>query len=304
MNILLVLACLILGFALGYSGKLPQVIYNATSKITTGGLVLLLAAMGTQVGANDTVMSSLGTIGISALVIAIFTIALSLIFVKSFASVVSFDMSESTDRLEDAGDERSTTLLVLVSVVVGILVGFFLVPDSLLGYVSLVTTYALAFLLFGFGMDIGRKKDVLQNTQSRLLLLMIPGLVAIGSIAGGILAGFFLGMPMNESAAVGAGCGWYSLSGIIISEMYSVELGLLAFLSNLLRELIAILICPAVVSHLGKVASIAPGGATTMDIGLPIIKETAGDELVIPAFVSGVVLTGLVPILVPLMIGF
>ncbi|MBD3158883.1 MAG: DUF340 domain-containing protein, partial [Candidatus Lokiarchaeota archaeon] len=51
-------------------------------------------------------------------------------------------------------------------------------------------------------------------------------------------------------------------------------------------------------------ASIAPGGATTMDIGLPIIKKTAGDELVIPAFVSGVVLTGLVPILVPLVIGF
>ncbi|MFO7835864.1 MAG: lysine exporter LysO family protein [Candidatus Thorarchaeota archaeon] len=303
MNILLIIACLILGLVLGYSGRLPQLVYNATNRMTTAGLILLLAAMGAQVGANDTVMSSLATIGISALAIAVFTIIGSLILVKLFASLTSFEIKGGDDRLEEAGDERSVTILVVVSVVMGVLVGYFLIPDSLLGSLSQVTTCALAFLLFGFGMDIGRKREILQSTQSHLFFLGIPVLVAIGSIVGGIFAGFVLGMPLNESAAVGAGCGWYSLSGVIISEMYSVELGLLAFLSNLLRELIAILICPVVVSRLGKVASIAPGGATTMDIGLPIIRESAGEELVIPAFISGVVLTGLVPLLVPLLIG-
>jgi uncharacterized membrane protein YbjE (DUF340 family) len=81
-----------------------------------------------------------------------------------------------------------------------------------------------------------------------------------------------------------------------------VELGSLAFLSNVFRELLTIIILPFVVKYLGRITSIAPGGATTMDVTLPIIKETAGEETVIPAFVSGAILSILVPILVPFLI--
>jgi len=54
------------------------------------------------------------------------------------------------------------------------------------------------------------------------------------------------------------------------------------------------------VKYLGRLISIAPGGATTMDVTLPLIKKTAGDEMVLPALINGIVLSALVPILVPL----
>ncbi|MBS3786966.1 LysO family transporter, partial [Candidatus Bipolaricaulota bacterium] len=53
---------------------------------------------------------------------------------------------------------------------------------------------------------------------------------------------------------------------------------------------------------LGKIVSIAPGGATTMDVTLPLLKEIGGEEIILPAFFSGAVLSSLVPLLVPLLI--
>lgn len=63
-------------------------------------------------------------------------------------------------------------------------------------------------------------------------------------VPAGMIAGKFLGWSMAEGAAVGAGFGWYSLSGVIISEIHSVALGTIAFLSNVIREVSAIIIIP------------------------------------------------------------
>ena len=167
-----------------------------------------------------------------------------------------------------------------------------------------ITTYALAALLFGVGVDLGKNKEIfVQLKNLGWQILALPFLIAVGSIVGAIIIGLFIGLSSNEAAAVGAGFGWYSLSGVILSKLHSVELGSIAFLANVFRELITIISLPFVVKYFGKLTAIAPGGATTMDVTLPIIKKTAGDETVIPAFFSGAVLSILVPILVPFLIG-
>lgn len=89
------------------------------------------------------------------------------------------------------------------------------------------------------------------------------------SVAAAVLAGLLLAMPLKEAVAVGAGFGWYSLSGVLIAATHSVELGATAFLANVARELMAFLLIPLLVSRVGKLAAIAPGGATTMDSTLP-----------------------------------
>jgi uncharacterized membrane protein YbjE (DUF340 family) len=106
-------------------------------------------------------------------------------------------------------------------------------------------------------------------------------------------------MVAKEAMAVGAGFGWYSLSAVLITKIHSVELGSVAFLTNVFRELLTIISLPFVVKYIGKIPSIGPGGATTMDVTLPLIKKVAGEEIAVPAFISGVVLSSLVPILVP-----
>ena len=78
-----------------------------------------------------------------------------------------------------------------------------------------------------------------------------------------------------------------------------VVLGVIALLANLSREIITLIFAPLFVRLFGKLAPIASGGATAMDTTLPIVARFSGKEYAIIAFFSGIVLTVLVPILVP-----
>ena len=195
------------------------------------------------------------------------------------------------------------TYAVFLAVALGVVAGRWLLPITLYGYLDGITTFSLAVLVFGVGIDIGRNRSVWQRLgQLGLRILVVPFLVGVGSIGGAALAGVFLNMPFNEASAVGAGFGWYSLSGIILAQIYNVEIGALAFLANVIREIIALISIPVLAKTMGKMAAIAPGGATTMDTTLPLIVRFAGPEVAIIAFFSGVVLTLAVPFLVPLLI--
>jgi uncharacterized membrane protein YbjE (DUF340 family) len=125
--------------------------------------------------------------------------------------------------------------------------------------------------------------------------------VALGSIAGSVLGGFVLGLPINESSAIGAGFGWYSLSAIVLSK-YSAEVGALAFITNVCREVFALVSIPYIARYIGKLEAIAPAGATAMDTSLPIISKATDANTAVISFITGVVLSTLVPILVPILI--
>jgi uncharacterized membrane protein YbjE (DUF340 family) len=103
---------------------------------------------------------------------------------------------------------------------------------------------------------------------------------------------------MNEAGAVGAGFGWYTLSAIIIAP-YQAELSVLAFLTNIMREIIAILTIPVIAKRLGYITAIAPSGATAMDTTLPIISKHTSGETAVLAFATGLTLSLMVPVLVP-----
>ncbi|MDI3538804.1 MAG: hypothetical protein PWP12_684 [Bacillota bacterium] len=195
--------------------------------------------------------------------------------------------------------------LILLPLALGLMAGYLgLIPDGYSLRAEELISGVLLFVVFAVGVDLGRRKEAMRE----LVLLgprafLVPLSVAIGSVAGTALAGLALGLRWNEGAAIGAGFGWYSLSGVLITELHSVRLGTLAFLSNVFREALSIVVLPWVYRYLGKLAAVAPGGATTMDVTLPIVAKVAGKEVVLVAFASGFVLTLLVPVLVPLLIG-
>jgi uncharacterized membrane protein YbjE (DUF340 family) len=208
---------------------------------------------------------------------------------------------ETESEFEDQSADNTMTVLIFGSVVTGILAGYFLLSGVGQAWLDPLTNYSLAVLLFGVGIDIGASREVLADLKLMgWKLLVIPVLIALGSLVGAVISGYLFGFAAGESAAVGAGFGWYSLSGVLISKLHSAELGSLAFLSNVFRELLTVMILPLVVRYFGSLAAVAPGGATTMDVTLPLVKESGGEAVVIPAFVSGAVLSTLVPILVPL----
>jgi uncharacterized membrane protein YbjE (DUF340 family) len=123
--------------------------------------------------------------------------------------------------------------------------------------------------------------------------------VAVGSLIGAFIIGAILGYPLHESGAIGSGLGWYTLSSIIIAP-YSAELSVLAFLTNVVREIIAIMMIPLVAKYVGFYEAIAPAGATAMDTTLPIVSRNTNSETAVLSFSTGLILSTLVPILVPL----
>ncbi len=164
------------------------------------------------------------------------------------------------------------------------------------------STYALYALMLLVGISLGMDKKALDILKkANIGMLLVPLSIAVGSILGAGLSYLFVSESFREGMAVGAGFGYYSLSSIIISESHPV-LGIIALLSNILRELIALIAAPVFVKYFGKLSPIAAAGATSMDTVLPIIRQYSGKDYVIISLFSGIVLTILVPVLIPVIL--
>jgi len=192
------------------------------------------------------------------------------------------------------------TLSIVASVITGILGGYFFISESLTQHIDILIDSALYFLIFCVGIDIGLNKHIFKDLKKHsLIILIIPTSIIAGSLIGGLITGYIFDMPKNLSMAISSGFGWYSLSGIILTQLHSAEIGTIAFLTNIFRELITVVSIPFIAKYLNDYTAIAPAGATSMDSTLPIISKYTNPETVVVAFINGILLSGLVPILVP-----
>ena len=116
---------------------------------------------------------------------------------------------------------------------------------------------------------------------------------------GGAVFAFCLDLPILHGLALASGFGWYSLSGILIGAELGPVWGSIAFLSDLMRELVAIILIPMVIKR-SPFTAIGCAGATSMDFTLPVIQKSGGSQWVPSAIVSGFLLSLAAPILIPL----
>lgn len=269
-------------------------------------LILLLVVMGARIGADPAVIGDIVRIGAQGFVFAMVTVVGSMIplvplqlWLKPAAGESPGGKEVSTRR----GAAWGMTLALSGSVLVGVLVGLLLLPPSYLPLLTRLTTWLLGLLLLGIGLDLGRSTRAFRGLKAMgWRIVLIPLGIGAGSIAAAVtLAALWNIMAWNEAAAVASGFGWYSLSAVIISQVHSPLLGATAFVVNVFRELIAIVLTPLLSRH--PVAAIGPGGATTMDVLLPVIARTAGREYVPLAFFSGAALSLSVAVLVNLFLG-
>ncbi len=195
----------------------------------------------------------------------------------------------------------SIILIILLALVIGIVAGVLgIVPPSMDTNVDTLITVMLCLLLFVIGLDMSQNKSVIKEIRRiGWKVLLLPAFIAVGSIAGALVAGVASGMDPRYAMAIGAGFGWYSLSSVILTGLIGAQIGTMALLSNIFREMLSIVIMPLVVRYCGRIAAVAPGGATTMDTTLPVVVKYAGSEMSIISFVSGITLSLLVVVLVP-----
>lgn len=194
-----------------------------------------------------------------------------------------------------------------------IIIGFFIL-GIFLGLYNFVPSffiesdksiYALYLLMVLVGMSIGldnKSLDAIKKTN--LKIIMVPVGVIIGTFLGVSIVSIFIDIGLRESLAIGAGFGWYSLSSIFITNFSGESLGVVALLSNIFREIIALSFAPFFVKYFGKTASISAGGATSIDTTLPVITKYSGKEYVVTAIFNGAVLSILVPFLITFIYSF
>jgi uncharacterized membrane protein YbjE (DUF340 family) len=188
---------------------------------------------------------------------------------------------------------------ILVALALGVAAGY-VVNNFSSGFPNvLVTDYllsaALYLLLFVMGLTFAIDKEAVAKLKATgLKLLIIPVLVILGSILGGLVAGLIFQLDLFGSMAVTAGYGWYTLTGPLLTQMLGTTWGALGFAANFLRELLTIVTITLLV-RLDKYAPIASGGATTMDTTLPVIVRYCGSETLITAFSSGFILSMIAP---------
>ncbi|WMM23260.1 lysine exporter LysO family protein [Tissierella sp. MB52-C2] len=195
------------------------------------------------------------------------------------------------------------SLRIFFAVLLGTGVGYFFLSPKISSSIGIIIDIGLMLLLFFVGIDIGKQRDIFQKIKNMgLKILLVPMAVIAGSIIGSMVAGLFLKIPINQSGAIGSGLGWYSLSSTILLADGYVELSALAFLSNVFREIIALITIPLIAKYVGKLESVSVAGATAMDTCLPVIAASTDSQTAIIAFITGVICTTAVPIVLPIIL--
>lgn len=179
-------------------------------------------------------------------------------------------------------------------------------PEWLMG--GDVTMWVLYALMLQVGIGIGsdsRLKEILRTLSPRLLFLPIATIV--GTLLATLAVSFLLSRwSTAEVLAVGSGMGYYSLSSILITSLKeqsigvvaAAELGTIALMANIFREMMTLVLAPLMVRWFSPLGPISAGGATTMDVTLPVITRISGKEWVFVSIVHGIVVDFSVPFLV------
>lgn len=203
------------------------------------------------------------------------------------------------------------TLLIIIAVTAGMLLGYFLIREVFAGRMEefeaaagLGIKLGLCLLLIFVGMDLGLDGTVIANFRRvGLRILAFPAAVIIGTLIGALAVCPLLALSLRECLAVGCGFGWYTLAPGIIMEAGHLTASAVSFLHNVMRELFSIILIPLVAKKIGYIETTGMPGAAAMDVCLPIVEKSTRSDIAVYSFVSGVIMSILVPVLVPLMIG-
>lgn len=197
------------------------------------------------------------------------------------------------------------SLIIVGFFVLGIIVGLCdVIPDSFVN--SDVSYYALCCLMFCVGISIGCDTSVLKSFKEvNPRLMMLPIMTILGTLAGCAAVSILLGhRQLTDCLAIGSGFGYYSLSSIFITQYRGAELGTIALLTNISREILTLLCAPLLAKYFGRLAPISVGGATTMDTTLPIITRYTGESFIIVSIFHGFCVDFSVPFLVTFFCSF
>ncbi|MDD9156551.1 lysine exporter LysO family protein [Aliivibrio sp. S4TY2] len=289
-GMLFVFLPLLFGYLIPLHKKQPlQYINAATSHLVT----IILALMGLSLAALDNLAQNLNQI---------LTITTAFFICISVCNLAILPIMDKLFPLNSEGNKNTLPLFkmilesakLLLAVAVGLLFG--LISGVDLSWVEEASELILLILLFLIGIQLRNSGLSLRQILLNKHGIIIATVILTTSLIGGLIAALILGIPLQHGLAMASGFGWYSLAGILMGDALGPVYGGAAFLNELMRELVALLLIPTLI-HRYPVTSIGYAGATAMDFTLPVIQNCGGIRCVPIAIVSGFILSLLVPFL-------
>ena len=198
-------------------------------------------------------------------------------------------------------------LIVLAIFGIGCLVGAGFQPEANMHNWSLCILYAL---MLQVGIGIGSNRGLQQELKKLSpKMLLVPAATITGTLAFSAAASLLLSQwSVFDCMAVGSGFAYYSLSSILITQFkepsiglqLATELGTIALLSNIIREMMSLVGAPLIRKYFGQLAPISAAGVNSMDVLLPSITRCSGKEVMPIAIFHGILIDLSVPFFVNL----
>lgn len=173
-----------------------------------------------------------------------------------------------------------------------------------------LSMYILYALMLQVGISIGSNSQLRQIAGIlQWKMLLIPLGTIVGTLLFSALASLLLSRwSVFDCMAVGSGFAYYSLSSILITQFkapdigmqLATELGTIALLANIFREMMALLGAPLIRRYFGKLAPISAAGVNSMDVVLPVITQYSGKDMIPIAILHGLLIDMSVPFFVSL----
>ena len=290
-GLLIILIPLIIGYLLPKNPALIAIV----NKVLSWMVYIILFFMGISLAFLDNLALNLLSILQYCLVSAACILICNLLALRLLEKRRPWQHSHRQEGLPSRLQMALESLKLCGVVAAGFVIG--LSHWALLAYASTASEYALLFLLFLVGVQLRGSGMTLKQIVLNRRGMIVAFMVFMSALAGGAIAALMLNLPLRTGLAMASGFGWYSLSGIMMSGAFGPVIGSAAFFNDLLRELMAIMFIPALISR-HRSTALGLCGATSMDFTLPVLQRSGGMEIVPAAIVHGFILSLLAPVLI------
>lgn len=303
-------------------------------------IYVLVFVMGLNMGINEQVTSSIGIIGLQALIITVVSVAGSMLLISISRRRIGMDRYGNVTGSGDAAagigrtvrkdgessggsgdgeqngsgkvDMKSTVIIVLL-VALGVVIGKVVVADrmpqmldSFSVLIGNALTVFLCILIAIIGLDMGLSGTVVSNVKKAgARVLILPVSIIVGTMVMGGATAVICGFSLKESMAICAGFGWYSYAPAVISAAGSqfAVASAVSFMHNVIRETMGIILIPILSKKIGYLEALGIPGIGTMDVCMPIVERSCREDTVVYGFVSGFLVCIFTSVSVPLIMG-
>ncbi|MDE6825879.1 MAG: lysine exporter LysO family protein [Paramuribaculum sp.] len=298
-KILLILAG---GFAVGMiaarlsHGRVPD-----TGRLVTVVVLAMLVAFGGGIGGNSEIIASLPTLGLRGAILGFAAMAGSATLCMCLQGRKRGGIRANKQSSGQLLRMMSGSAMTIAAFGAGVAAGWLhLIPGEV--HCESIAEWLLYVLVALVGLGLGSAPHGrLKPAGGEMRMLAVAPVSVAGTALGGLLVGLLPGgYDIGDSVTAVSGMGYYSLSSMLIVKLKAgaMQLGAVALLGNIVRELLTLMLAPVIGRWMGSYALVGAAGVTSLDVLLPSIRNCCGDGAVTVALVNGIMLEVSCPLLI------